>query len=170
LLLRFAGVTINTYKVIYNLIDDVKAAMEGKLRTIEERQPLGSATVSNSCSCCSLVLFSCFDFVLCVVLPEKVVQCIHLFVVPYLVRCGHGGQAAHDRGAAATGQRNGEKFKQDANEMLFVCDSGCSCGCFHDDCARLIAAMEGKLRKIKERQPLGSATVSIICSCYDTTS
>jgi hypothetical protein len=41
----FAGVTINTYKVIYNLIDDVKAAMEGKLRTVEERQPLGSATV-----------------------------------------------------------------------------------------------------------------------------
>ncbi|KAF6256183.1 hypothetical protein COO60DRAFT_1296299 [Scenedesmus sp. NREL 46B-D3] len=39
------GVTINTYKVIYNLIDDVKAAMEGKLRTVEERQPLGSATV-----------------------------------------------------------------------------------------------------------------------------
>uniref|UniRef100_A0A383VHM0 Translation initiation factor IF-2, chloroplastic n=2 Tax=Tetradesmus obliquus TaxID=3088 RepID=A0A383VHM0_TETOB len=39
------GVTINTYKVIYNLIDDVKAAMEGKLRTIEERQPLGTATV-----------------------------------------------------------------------------------------------------------------------------
>jgi translation initiation factor IF-2 len=38
-------VTINTYKVIYNLIDDVKAAMEGKLRTVEERQPLGSATV-----------------------------------------------------------------------------------------------------------------------------
>jgi translation initiation factor IF-2 len=44
-LCHIAGVTINTYKVIYNLIDDVKAAMEGKLRTIEERQPLGSATV-----------------------------------------------------------------------------------------------------------------------------
>jgi translation initiation factor IF-2 len=64
----FAGVTINTYKVIYNLIDDVKAAMEGKLRTVEERQPLGSATVrkrlshflvlsgharlSSACFCC----------------------------------------------------------------------------------------------------------------------
>jgi hypothetical protein len=26
-------------------VDDVKAAIEGELRTIEERQPLGSATV-----------------------------------------------------------------------------------------------------------------------------
>ena len=40
-----SGVTINTYKVIYNLIDDVKAAMEGKLRSVEERLPLGEATV-----------------------------------------------------------------------------------------------------------------------------
>lgn len=39
------GVTINTYKVIYNLIDDVKAAMEGKLRAVEEKQQLGEATV-----------------------------------------------------------------------------------------------------------------------------
>jgi translation initiation factor IF-2 len=31
------GVTVNTYNVIYNLIDDVKAAMEGKLRTVEEK-------------------------------------------------------------------------------------------------------------------------------------
>ena len=38
--------TINTYKVIYNLIDDVKAAMEGKLRAVEEKQQLGEATVS----------------------------------------------------------------------------------------------------------------------------
>lgn len=41
-----AGVAINTYKVIYNLIDDVKAAMEGKLRAVEEKQQLGEATVS----------------------------------------------------------------------------------------------------------------------------
>lgn len=41
------GVTINTYKVIYNLIDDVKAAMEGKLRAVEEKQQLGEATVSH---------------------------------------------------------------------------------------------------------------------------
>jgi len=41
-----AGVTINTYRVIYNLIDDVKAAMEGKLRQVEEKLPLGTATVS----------------------------------------------------------------------------------------------------------------------------
>jgi len=39
------GVTINTYKVIYNLIDDVKAAMEGMLRIIEERIPVGGAEV-----------------------------------------------------------------------------------------------------------------------------
>ena len=40
------GVTINTYKVIYNLIDDVKAAMEGRLRAVEEKQQLGQALVS----------------------------------------------------------------------------------------------------------------------------
>jgi translation initiation factor IF-2 len=40
-------VSISTYKVIYNLIDDVKAAMEGKLRSVEEKQPLGEATVSS---------------------------------------------------------------------------------------------------------------------------
>lgn len=39
------GVTINTYRVIYNLIDDVKAAMEGKLRQVEERVPMGTAKV-----------------------------------------------------------------------------------------------------------------------------
>lgn len=39
------GVTINTYKVIYNLIDDVKAAMEGKLKTIEEKVSVGTAEV-----------------------------------------------------------------------------------------------------------------------------
>jgi hypothetical protein len=32
-------------QVIYDLIDDVKAAMEGKLRSIEEKVPLGKAEV-----------------------------------------------------------------------------------------------------------------------------
>ena len=36
---------MNTYRVIYNLIDDVKAAMEGKLRAVEERVPSGKAEV-----------------------------------------------------------------------------------------------------------------------------
>jgi translation initiation factor IF-2 len=35
------GVTVSTYNVIYNLIDDVKAAMEGKLRTVEEKIEVG---------------------------------------------------------------------------------------------------------------------------------
>jgi hypothetical protein len=39
-------VTINSYKIIYELLDDVKAAMEGKLRTVEERVPVGTAEVS----------------------------------------------------------------------------------------------------------------------------
>jgi len=39
------GVAVNTYRVIYNLIDDVKAAMEGKLRAVEERVPSGKAEV-----------------------------------------------------------------------------------------------------------------------------
>ncbi len=32
-------------QIIYNLIDDVKAAMEGKLKTVEERIDLGKAEV-----------------------------------------------------------------------------------------------------------------------------
>ncbi len=32
-------------QVIYDLIDDVKAAMEGKLRSVDERVPLGKAEV-----------------------------------------------------------------------------------------------------------------------------
>lgn len=39
------GVTINSYKVIYNLLDDVKAAMEGKLRSVQERVNMGKAVV-----------------------------------------------------------------------------------------------------------------------------
>mmetsp|Transcript_24971 Transcript_24971/g.67888 ORF Transcript_24971/g.67888 Transcript_24971/m.67888 type:complete len:857 (-) Transcript_24971:1128-3698(-) len=39
------GVRVMTYKVIYDLIDDVKAAMEGKLRTVEEKVPVGTAEV-----------------------------------------------------------------------------------------------------------------------------
>lgn len=37
--------TINSYRIIYNLIDDVKAAMEGRLRQVEERVPQGAAKV-----------------------------------------------------------------------------------------------------------------------------
>ncbi len=32
-------------QVIYDLINDVKAAMEGKLRSVDERLPLGKAEV-----------------------------------------------------------------------------------------------------------------------------
>ncbi|KAG1676523.1 hypothetical protein FOA52_000066 [Chlamydomonas sp. UWO 241] len=39
------GVTVMTYKVIYNIVDDIKAAMEGKLRAVEEKVPLGIAEV-----------------------------------------------------------------------------------------------------------------------------
>jgi translation initiation factor IF-2 len=59
-------VSINTYKVIYNLIDDVKAAMEGKLRSVEEKQPLGEATVSSFIS----ALLGCFD-------GRRSIACVH---------------------------------------------------------------------------------------------
>jgi translation initiation factor IF-2 len=39
------GVTIRSYKVIYDLIDDMRAAMEGRLSTVEDRIPLGTAEV-----------------------------------------------------------------------------------------------------------------------------
>jgi len=40
-----AGVSIMTYKIIYEIVDDIKAAMEGKLRAVEERVDLGVAEV-----------------------------------------------------------------------------------------------------------------------------
>ena len=40
-----AGVAIKTYNVIYELIDDIRDLMEGKLGAIEERMPLGEAEV-----------------------------------------------------------------------------------------------------------------------------
>ena len=40
-----AGVTLRTYNVIYDLVDDVRAAMEGRLNTVEERTEIGEAEV-----------------------------------------------------------------------------------------------------------------------------
>lgn len=39
----FPGVELRTYKIIYDLVDDVRAAMEGRLVTVEERTELGQA-------------------------------------------------------------------------------------------------------------------------------
>lgn len=41
----YAGVTVRSYKVIYDLLDDMRAAMEGKLAALEQRIPLGEAEV-----------------------------------------------------------------------------------------------------------------------------
>ena len=40
-----AGVTLRTYDVIYNLVDDMRAAMEGRLRSVEEKVAIGAAEV-----------------------------------------------------------------------------------------------------------------------------
>ena len=40
-----AGVEIVTYRVIYDLVDDLRARMEGRLAAVDERQPLGAADV-----------------------------------------------------------------------------------------------------------------------------
>jgi translation initiation factor IF-2 len=39
------GITLRTYSVIYDLVDDVRAAMEGRLRTVEEKVKVGEAEV-----------------------------------------------------------------------------------------------------------------------------
>lgn len=39
------SVELRTYKIIYDLVDDVRAAMEGRLVTVEERTELGQAEV-----------------------------------------------------------------------------------------------------------------------------
>ncbi len=40
-----AGINIRSYKVIYNIVDDIRGIMEGKLASVEERTPLGEAEV-----------------------------------------------------------------------------------------------------------------------------
>lgn len=40
-----SGVTVRSYNVIYDLLDDMRAAMEGKLAALEQRIPLGEAEV-----------------------------------------------------------------------------------------------------------------------------
>lgn len=40
-----AGITMRSYSVIYDLVDDVRAAMEGRLRAVEERVSVGVAEV-----------------------------------------------------------------------------------------------------------------------------
>lgn len=40
-----AGVELRTYSIIYDLIDDVRAAMEGRLKSVEERVSIGTAEV-----------------------------------------------------------------------------------------------------------------------------
>ncbi len=39
------GVTVQSYRVIYDLLDDMRAAMEGKLAALEQRIPIGEAEV-----------------------------------------------------------------------------------------------------------------------------
>src|SRR5207245_3938528 len=39
------GISIREYQIIYNLVDDVKAALEGRLKPIEEVVHLGRAAV-----------------------------------------------------------------------------------------------------------------------------
>jgi ABC-type branched-subunit amino acid transport system ATPase component len=46
-----AGVTLRTYNVIYDLVDDVRAAMEGRLNTVEERTEIGEAEVRRRRNC-----------------------------------------------------------------------------------------------------------------------
>lgn len=40
-----AGVILRSYDIIYELVDDVRAAMEGRLDTVEERTEIGQAEV-----------------------------------------------------------------------------------------------------------------------------
>ena len=39
------GVTVRSYRVMYDLLDDMRAAMEGKLAALEQRIPIGEAEV-----------------------------------------------------------------------------------------------------------------------------
>ncbi|DBA68950.1 TPA: hypothetical protein ACH3X2_013126 [Trebouxia sp. C0005] len=42
---KHQGVTVRSYRVIYDLLDDMRAAMEGKLAALEQRIPIGEAEV-----------------------------------------------------------------------------------------------------------------------------
>lgn len=40
-----AGVDMRSYRVIYDIVDDIRALMEGKLASVEERTPIGEGEV-----------------------------------------------------------------------------------------------------------------------------
>lgn len=54
--------TLRSYNIIYDMVDDVRAAMEGRLNTVEERTEIGQAEVPPPCIlgpfCTSLLLYS----------------------------------------------------------------------------------------------------------------
>ena len=53
-LARSAGVLLRSYNIIYDLVDDIRAAMEGRLVTVEERTELGQAEArccAHACAC-----------------------------------------------------------------------------------------------------------------------
>lgn len=54
--------TLRSYNVIYDLVDDVRAAMEGRLNTVEERTEIGEAEVRlfNHMFCFDRVRWSSF--------------------------------------------------------------------------------------------------------------
>ena len=53
------GVNVKSYKIIYELIDDVKAAMEGKLKLVEERVPQVGALGRHVCACVCVCVCAC---------------------------------------------------------------------------------------------------------------
>lgn len=44
-IISLPGVEVRSYDIIYNLLDDVRAAMEGRLRSVQERVYVGTAEV-----------------------------------------------------------------------------------------------------------------------------
>ncbi len=49
---------LRSYNVIYDLVDDVRAAMEGRLVTVEERTELGQAEVGGPRLCGRSLLYA----------------------------------------------------------------------------------------------------------------
>jgi hypothetical protein len=70
-----AGVTLRTYNVIYDLVDDVRAAMEGRLDTVEERTEIGEAEVQHSRICPALQFVSAAKHRQSTVLTGRVPRC-----------------------------------------------------------------------------------------------
>lgn len=88
------GVEIKSYRVIYDMVDDLRALMEGKLAPTEERTPVGEAEVRAVFGTGSRIVAGCMvtegaikKGCLAVVRPSVPAALLKCCALHYMLRC-----------------------------------------------------------------------------------